>query len=122
MLIRILALFMALLFVSPGLSRAWPWDRKVPRIGSDVAALPGGYSTVRVGGEVYYYKSGVFYSRAGSKYMVIRPPVGAVVKSLPGHSKKKEINGVTYYTNSRTYYMRTPEGYRVVAAPIGAVQ
>ena len=102
-------------------SFAWWFEQKPVEMGTEVAVLPNGATTVQVAGQAYYYVHGAYYSRVGDHYMVIRPPIGAVVRSIPGYYQKLFISGVTYYTFKGSYYQRVDEGYRVVPAPAGAL-
>ena len=119
---RVLSLVFAGLFllISPLPSYAWWGHHEQPRIGSDVSVLPAGYVTVETAGGEYFYKGGVYYSRVGANYTVMRPPIGAVVAHIPGYYRKTVVNGTSYYTDKKVYYMRTAEGYRVIAPPIWA--
>ena len=85
--------------------------------------LPGPFTRIRVGGKVFYYCLGTFYTRHSAGYAVAESPVGAVVRSLPaGHETIELGNRVLFYHDGVFYERgrRTGE-YVVVAAPVGAI-
>ncbi len=85
--------------------------------------LPGPFTRVRVGGKIFYYCLGTFYTRHSTGYAVAESPVGAVVRSLPAGYETIELGNRTLFYRDGVFYeegRRTGE-YVVVAAPIGAV-
>ncbi len=93
-----------------------------PNFGLRVSFLPDNFFTVSLGRSHYYYSDGLYYNRAGSNYIIVRPPMGAVVRALPVEYRPVTINGVTYYVDNGTYYIYTRNGYQVVPQPATIVQ
>jgi hypothetical protein len=93
-----------------------------PNFGLRVSFLPDNFFTVSLGRSRYYYSDGLYYNRAGSNYIIVRPPVGAVVRALPVEYRPVTINGMTYYVDNGTYYIYTRNGYQVVPQPVPVVQ
>ncbi len=93
-----------------------------PRFGLHVSFIPERHFSIRVGGAIYYYYDGVYYSGIGREYVIVHPPVGAVVYTIPPDFRPVVINGVTYYTDNGIFYRNTSQGFEVVAPPAVANQ
>jgi hypothetical protein len=100
-------------------------------LGAVVASLPGGYSTVVVGGMPYYYYDDIYYRPAPDGYVVVERPVVVEQPVVAGHPatvvnnasigyQPVVIDGKTYYVNNGVYYIYTSYGYQVVQPPAGA--
>lgn len=85
--------------------------------------LPGPFTRIRVGGKVFYYCLGAFYTRHSAGYAIAESPVGAVVRSLPADYETIEFGNRTLFYLDGVFYEggRRSGEYVVVAAPIGAV-
>lgn len=85
--------------------------------------LPGPFTRIRLGGKVFYYCLGTFYTRHSAGYAVAESPVGAVVRSLPaGHETIELGNRILFYHEGVFYEQARRTGeYVVVSAPVGAV-
>lgn len=102
-------------------AQAGLWSKpNPPQPGTVVEAPPSKHVTLTVGGILYYYSRGSYYTRSGQQYVVTLPPIGAEVRKIPGYYMKEHINDSVYYTYQNIYYLRTSEGFRVVAKPLGA--
>ncbi|MGE0085518.1 MAG: SH3 domain-containing protein [Desulfococcaceae bacterium] len=51
-----------------------------PSVGTVFVSLPLGYSSINVGGTVYYHNDGIYYKEVPSGYVVTEPPV---VQNIP---------------------------------------
>ena len=83
-------------------------------LGSILADLPDGYTTVYYGNRPYYYYDGLYYKPCPNGYAVVNAPVGVVVPTIPEVSSPVIVNGVTYYNTNGVTYMAAPNGYQVV--------
>lgn len=85
--------------------------------------LPGPFTRIRVGGKVFYFCLGTFYTRHSAGYAVAESPVGAVVRSLPAGYETIELGSRTLFYYDGVFYERGRRTgvYVVVAAPVGAV-
>lgn len=123
----VLGIFCLTLLSFPGISYAdhhghgghhyYNWHDH-PHYGWRTSILPEVCFSLLVGGMMYYYFDGIYYSRVDREYVVVNPPVGATVRVIPSEFRPIVINGVTYYTDNGTYYVYTPQGYQVVPSPI----
>ncbi|WP_019561567.1 DUF6515 family protein [Caldimonas manganoxidans] len=89
-----------------------------PRPGHVVYQLPPTtYSTVYLGAPYWFYQ-GVWYSRRGSAYVVVRPPVGLYVSTLPYYHRVVYWGPSVYYVLDDVYYAPlSTGGYQVVEPP-----
>lgn len=85
--------------------------------------LPGPFTRIRVGGKLFYYCLGTFYTRHSAGYAIAESPVGAVVRSLPAGHETIELGNRTLFYHDGVFYEvgRRRGEYVVVAAPVGAV-
>ncbi|MFW6089635.1 MAG: DUF6515 family protein, partial [Gemmatimonadota bacterium] len=85
--------------------------------------LPGPFTRVRVGGKLFYYCLGSFYTRHSDGYALAESPVGAVVRTLPAGHETIELGNRTLFYHDGVFYERGRRAgeYVVVAAPAGAV-
>jgi uncharacterized protein YgiM (DUF1202 family) len=97
--------------------RRHPRAPVAPRHGEVFVNLPAGHRTVYVGRSRYFYRSGVFYTRGPSGYVVVRAPVGAVIAAPPAGCRTVVVGGATYHAYNGDYYQNGPAGYVVVQAP-----
>jgi hypothetical protein len=91
-------------------------------VGSVVASLPYGYTTVEVGGSPYYYYDNVYYRSGSGGYVVVDAPVATVFRETPSGYAPVVINGITYYVNNGVYYVYTSYGYQIVQPPVTVAQ
>ena len=85
--------------------------------------LPGPFTRIRVGGKIFYYCLGTFYTHHSAGYSIAESPVGAVVRSLPAGHETIELGNRTLFYHDGVFYEegRRRGEYVVVAAPVGAV-
>ncbi|MBF0490467.1 MAG: hypothetical protein HQL15_07595 [Candidatus Omnitrophica bacterium] len=93
-----------------------------PSFGIRLSILPRGYFSVWQGGSRYYYYEGLYYTRLGHEYVLVRPPLGAIVREIPQDFHTVMINGMTYYTDDGIYYVYTRRGYQVVRKPLTVIE
>lgn len=94
-------------------------DHYYPPRGHAVPVLPPDHRVVPYRGERYYFHSGAWYRRSGTRFVVILPPIGLVVPFLPPFYTTIWVGGLPYYYAGGVYYMWRPEerGYVVSEAP-----
>lgn len=95
-------------------------------LGATIASLPTRYETVYIANTTYYYSNGVYYTRAGNKYVVVSAPVGATVVHAPTNITMVNAGGAEYGYSNGTYYSAEvgSDGeaqFEVITPPIGAV-
>ena len=105
---------------SPGFDRRYYRYYDHPGFGLHIRSIPYGCYWFSLGDARYYYYDGLYYSLAGSEYVIVNPPAGAVVNTIPEDFNPVTINGVTYYADSGIYYIQTTGGFKVVPSPIKA--
>ena len=88
-----------------------------PALGYAVEALPPGNLAVAFRGGNFWFHSGVWYQRAGPRFVVVRPPMGVIVPVLPPAYSVVYYSGVPYYYANDVYYVQQPTGYEVVGPP-----
>ncbi|HYR35494.1 MAG TPA: DUF6515 family protein [Burkholderiales bacterium] len=88
-----------------------------PAVGYAVDGLPAGHVAIAFRGGNFWFHSGVWYQRAGTRYVVVRPPLGVVVPVLPPAYSVVYYGGSPYYYANDIYYVQQPTGYEVVAPP-----
>jgi hypothetical protein len=88
-----------------------------PAVGYAVEALPPGNLAVAFRGGNFWFHSGVWYQRAGPRFVVVRPPLGVIVPVLPPAYSVVYYGGLPYYYANDVYYTQQPTGYEVVAPP-----
>ena len=90
--------------------------------GRRLAALPGGFLALQLGGAPYFYCGGIFYQPIGGGYQEVYPPVGAVVPQLPDGALAVEAGGLTYFYAGGAFYLQQPDGtYAIAPTPLGVV-
>lgn len=100
------------------------------RPGYEVRALPRGYRTERVDGNVYYTHEGQYYRSRGGRYVVVDPPKrnhyrnprpgsgrDVVITKLPRNHRVVDYRGSRYYQVNDVYYQRRGPGYIIVDRP-----
>lgn len=89
------------------------------RPGYTIRTLPRVATTVTLGGLIFYYADGIYYSRYNTGFMVVLPPVGLLVPMLPLGYTVFQLHGVTYYYYADVYYVWDVHhsAYRVVEVP-----
>lgn len=93
--------------------------RYYPAPGWQVAAPPRYAAPIVWGGVNYRFTDGIWYSAAGPRWAVVRPPRGIVVGALPAFATAVVIGGLTYlYLNGTYYRERGNGGYEVVDSPV----
>lgn len=97
-----------------------------PNVGGELPVLrhlPGPFTRLRVGGKLFYYCLGTFYTRHAGGYALTEPPDGAVVRSLPAGHETLELGGRILFYHDGVFYEpgRRAGEYVVVEAPEGAV-
>ncbi len=105
---------------SPGFDRRYYRYYDHPGFGLHIRSIPYGCYWFSLGDTRYYYYDGLYYSLAGSDYVIVNPPAGAVVNTIPEDFNPVTINGVTYYADNGIYYIQTSGGFKVVPSPIKA--
>lgn len=87
-----------------------------------VEHLPRNYVNVAVGPRRYFYHGGIFYSRVGKSYTIVRAPLGARIAVLPVGYARIRIGGLDYFYFHDVYYRYIPADrvYVVVEKPAGA--
>lgn len=89
------------------------------RPGYTIRTLPKVATTVTLGGLIFFYADGIYYSRYNTGFMVVLPPVGLLVPILPLGYTVFQLRGVTYYYYADVYYVWDVHhsAYRVVEVP-----
>ncbi len=89
------------------------------RPGYTIRTLPTVATTVTLGGLVFFYADGIYYSRYNTGFMVVLPPIGLLVPILPLGYTVFQLRGVTYYYYADVYYIWDVHhsAYRVVEVP-----
>lgn len=95
----------------------------MPRWGTTVRVVPTGTTVIKYRRTPYYFKSGIYYTRRGADYVVVRPARGLRVHALPIGYRTVVVGPANYYYYYGTFYSKAPqaEEYEVVDAPEGAV-
>jgi Family of unknown function (DUF6515) len=92
-----------------------------PAIGLSLSILPADAIALSAGPDAFYFAAGVWYRRAGPRFMVVRPPLGIMVPVLPPGYTMIWAGGAPYYYANETYYVQAPGGYVVAAPPTAAI-
>lgn len=95
----------------------------LPRRGVVVVKRPRGARVVRFNKRKYWLHNGVYYTRVGSGYKVIRPRRGLRIRILPVGYRRIVVKNRPYFYYYGTYYQRVEgndEEYEVVDAPVEA--
>lgn len=95
----------------------------MPRWGTTVRLVPKDATVIRYRRTSYYFHGGVYYTRKGSQYVVVRPVRGVRVRTLPVGYRTVVVGPANYYYYYGTFYRKPSdaEAYEVVTAPTGAV-
>ncbi len=96
----------------------------LPRWGATVRVVPTGATVIKYKRTPYYFHGGVYYTRRGADYVVVRPARGLRVRVLPVGYRTVIVGPATYYYYYGTFYTKAPsttDEYDVVDAPEGAV-
>jgi hypothetical protein len=95
----------------------------LPRWGSAVRVVPTGATVIKYRRTPYHYYNGVYYTRRGADYVVVRPARGLRVRVLPVGYRTVLVGPATYYYYYGTFYTKVDksEEYNVVEPPEGAV-
>lgn len=95
----------------------------MPRWGAAVRVVPTGAVVVKHRRTPYYFHNGVYYTRRGADYVVVRPVRGIRVRVLPVGYRTVVVGPATYFYYYGTFYAKAPkaEEYDVIDAPEGAV-
>lgn len=95
----------------------------LPRWGTAVRVVPTGATVITYKRTPYYFSNGVYYSKRGADYVVVRPVRGIRLRVLPVGYRTIIVGPATYYYYYGTFYQKTDnaEEYGVVDAPEGAV-
>ncbi len=123
----------ALLFVGACVTdphyAASPHHNAAATIGTSVTTLPGGYETVDVDGNSYYYHGNTYYRRDGSRYVTIDRPLrypttthtttryGVVHNTLPNRYQTVRYRNRDYYFNDGVYFEPQGSGYHTIEDP-----
>lgn len=89
------------------------------RPGYTIGTIPKAAISVTLGGLLFYYSDGIYYSRHNSGFIVILPPIGLLVPVLPVGYVSFYLHGLTYYYYADVYYVWDihHRAYRVVDVP-----
>jgi len=95
----------------------------MPRYGATVRVVPTGATVIKYRRTPYYFHNGIYYSRRGADYVVVRPVRGVRVRVLPVGYRTVVVGPASYYYYYGTFYTKAPqaEEYEVTEAPEGAV-
>lgn len=95
----------------------------MPRWGTTVRVVPTGAMVIKYKRTPYHYYNGVYYSRRGADYVVVRPVRGVRLRALPVGYRTVLVEPATYYYYYGTFYTKKDksEEYSVVEPPEGAV-
>lgn len=95
---------------------------KLPRWGKSYASIHRKAQRIAHRGLNYYYRSGIYYKKAGNAYIIARAPIGVRVTKLPRKHYKFIIKGRKYYYYYGTYYVKVENSndYETVSPPLGA--
>ena len=90
-----------------------------PSQGAIINTLPERRYPLRFHDRNYFYFGGVWYSPAGSRFVVVAPPIGIVVPILPPFYTTIWLGGIPYYYANDSYYVWRPDlnGYQVTNPP-----
>ena len=99
-------------------------DRRYPREGYTVKALPERRRPIHYHNRDYFYFGGIWYLPSGPNFVVVRPPVGIVVPILPPFYTTVWFHGNAYYYANDIYYVWRPDlnAYQVTTPPIAKEQ
>jgi Family of unknown function (DUF6515) len=75
-----------------------------PPLNVTIQFLPQGYTTLTIGGTVYYYFGGVFYLFTQNGFMVVRAPAGAIVPNLPEGCEQVQAGNTLFLKYNSAYY------------------
>lgn len=94
-----------------------------PAIGTKVGHLPNGYRTVKSGGKSFYAHGGRFYSKSGSRYVVVRPPIGGRIARPPNRCYRFWYAKRRYWYSGGAYYSydEAEDDYEVVEPEEGMI-
>jgi len=92
-----------------GANFLWPWYGYYPEwrsgsvfvspsVGTVLVSLPLGYSSISVGGTVYYYNDGIYYKEVPSGYVVTHPPVQENLPAVEDRLSSPESDRVSVTT------------------------
>lgn len=95
----------------------------LPRWGAAVRVVPTGATVITYKRTPYYFSKGVYYTKRGADYVVVRPVRGVRLRVLPVGYRTVLVGSATYYYYYGTFYQKSThvDEYDVVDAPEGAV-
>lgn len=95
---------------------------KLPKWGKSYASVHRKAHRIAHRGVNFHYHSGIYYKKAGAKYIIARAPLGVKVPKLPRKKIRCMVKGRKYYYYYGTFYVKTADGkeYETVNPPVGA--
>ncbi|MDP4265827.1 MAG: DUF6515 family protein [Bacteroidota bacterium] len=91
-----------------------------PPFGLRISILPGGFRRIVIGGGIFFYSMGVYYSQVPgtTSYEVVKAPVGAIIYDLPPEAEQIMIDNMPYYEYNGVLYKSVNtaggQGYKCV--------